>query len=181
MSDGRGSVRAVGQYVEALGRFKAFAVGKFGGPAATPDIRAAEAAAVLRYLKGVEEKIPTPGAPSWGPVGGRIAKVAITSLLPEAVRDELWTYAAAICGRADADGVPFLTAHPDPAADYAVLRKTLGMTGPAPTAPTTPAEADELEAEAKKPVKGPTPGDKFNTGLLMVAIIVIAALGHRAR
>lgn len=174
----------MGAYADALERFKVYARSTWQGASNAPNITAGFAASMLRYLKDRQEKLGAPLDTPWEPIGRAIVATAIDKLLPPDVAVELWRWAGEVCDQADREGMAFVKVTPNPVIDYGLLRMRfpLAPRPPAPSAsPTVTPDADELEAEAKKPKPGPTPGDKANTGLLLIAIIIIAALGHRAR
>ena len=185
------SLRSVGPYLEAFDKFRLMALGRFGGDAAAPRIEAGYAASVIRYLKERAAELARPVDRSWADIGHATAETKLGAKIPAEASAELWQWAREICERADAEGMPFKAVTPNPINDHALLVKWHRANGgggapadPAPaTDPLTATQADELEAEwgKAKPKPGPTPGDKFNTGLLLIAVIIIASLGHRAR
>lgn len=190
----------MGDYTDALGRFRGVAVQQFGAEGDQPNLSAGYAAAMLRYLKDVAAKLRESPCEPWKLVGDGIARTAYAAKLAPAARDRLWSWARCVCQAADEEGLPFAPVKPNPLADYNSLRSSLGnppvklSTGLGPhdidesDGPTSEAEPDpadiyvdpELETSAKpKPKKPPTAGDKFNTGLFLLAVIVVASIFHR--
>jgi hypothetical protein len=207
----------VAAYLDAYERFRAWAHGAFGGPADAPNMLAANAAAVLRYLKGRQAMLSPAHklATRWDTVGRSIADTQPTAQLDDGTRERFWTWAKRVCEAADVDGLAFVAVKVSPAEDYVLLRRAIYGDDASDTPTGRPLDEDaggdgerdftdaenverdgaepdpadiyvdpSLETAAVKPKKPPakkppTAGDKFNTGLFLLAVIVVASIFHR--
>jgi hypothetical protein len=193
----------VGDYLDALGRFRGMAVQQFGSDGTSPNLTVGFGASMLRYLKARLDGLDTKtDCEPWQGVGDGLARTPWNDQLAPAARDRLWSWASCVCEALDERGVPFQPVKPNPRADYDALRKSLGnppvartVTDPdtgqpyverddedGPAADPADIYVDpslEPTAVKPKPKKPPTAGDKLNTGLFLVAVIVIASIFHR--